>query len=177
MTDHALITQTLAKHPDVTAAALTRLTVAGRELTVAVAAVGDYVSGPALREHLWQELGGDAPDAVVVFDRLPGDADTPDRAAVARAAEELGDGLVFQPPAGPVEEGLARAWADALGLPRVGACDDFLDLGGDSVAAVRIMARLEDEYGLLIDTHELLDAGTVRGLAALVAARDAVPGD
>jgi acyl-CoA synthetase (AMP-forming)/AMP-acid ligase II/acyl carrier protein len=48
----------------------------------------------------------------------------------------------FVPPDGPVEQALAKLWADLLGLDRVGANDNFFALGGDSLKATQLTARL-----------------------------------
>jgi amino acid adenylation domain-containing protein len=48
----------------------------------------------------------------------------------------------FDPARNPVEEMLASIWAEVLGLPRVGIHDNFFDLGGHSITAVRFFAKL-----------------------------------
>lgn len=53
-------------------------------------------------------------------------------------------------PTNPEEEGLCRAFAQVLGLDRVGILDDFVLLGGDSMSAVRLQSILPDlELALL----------------------------
>ncbi|MFV2113728.1 amino acid adenylation domain-containing protein [Micromonospora sp. LOL_025] len=42
------------------------------------------------------------------------------------------------------EEGLTGAWAQVLGIDRVGLDDDFFQLGGNSLLAIRMLARLQD---------------------------------
>jgi len=46
------------------------------------------------------------------------------------------------PPEGPFEEIVAAAWCEVLELPQVGANDNFFTLGGDSLLAARVIARL-----------------------------------
>jgi amino acid adenylation domain-containing protein len=45
-------------------------------------------------------------------------------------------------PRNPTEEKLAAIWAGALGVPRVGIRDDFFEMGGDSIQAVRLIVKI-----------------------------------
>ena len=51
------------------------------------------------------------------------------------------------PPRGPREAHLAAIWSDLLGVERVGRHDDFFALGGHSLTATRLVARVRDEMG------------------------------
>lgn len=61
-----------------------------------------------------------------------------------------------------LERRLARIWAEVLGRERVGVDDDFLDLGGTSLQAARILARCLEEG----DVPSPLTAGTIAAQAA-----------
>ncbi|MCX4689566.1 phosphopantetheine-binding protein [Kitasatospora purpeofusca] len=76
------------------------------------------------------------------------------------------------PDAGP-EADLAGRLAGFLGLPRVGALDDFVELGGDSLVAVAFLHAVQEAYAVPLGVVELFTAGTVRGIARLLAARPA----
>ncbi len=71
----------------------------------------------------------------------------------------------FEAPRGAVEETVAGIWAQVLKLERVGRQDDFFDLGGNSLLAVRVMARLRAE-GLQVDVSDLFGGTTLAALAA-----------
>ncbi len=49
-------------------------------------------------------------------------------------------------PQGPVQEVLARIWAEILEIPKVGIHDDYFELGGDSLRAVRVILRIRQEF-------------------------------
>ncbi|UOB14313.1 amino acid adenylation domain-containing protein [Streptomyces sp. HP-A2021] len=68
-----------------------------------------------------------------------------DRAALAEHAAGLGvvSGGTRQP-TGPVEELVAAAWRELLGAEQVGRDDEFFALGGDSLLATRLVARLRE---------------------------------
>ncbi|WP_374760493.1 phosphopantetheine-binding protein, partial [Nocardia cyriacigeorgica] len=52
------------------------------------------------------------------------------------------EAAVFRAPTTPVEEIVATTFADLLGLDRVGLDDDFVALGGNSLSATQVAARL-----------------------------------
>ncbi|MGW5289891.1 amino acid adenylation domain-containing protein [Rhodococcus pyridinivorans] len=72
----------------------------------------------------------------------------------------------FRAPVTPVEETVAAVFADVLDIDRVGRDDDFFELGGNSLAATRVIARLGDEIDARIPVRELFEDSTVAGLAA-----------
>ena len=49
-------------------------------------------------------------------------------------------------PSSDVEEMLVEIWQDILNIPRIGVQDNFFDLGGHSLPAIRITSRIEDSY-------------------------------
>jgi amino acid adenylation domain-containing protein len=69
-----------------------------------------------------------------------------------------------------LERVIAGVWAEILGLDRVGALDDFFVLGGHSLAATRVVARLRELCGVVVATRMLFDTPTVAGLTEAIAA-------
>ncbi|WP_137811337.1 non-ribosomal peptide synthetase, partial [Gordonia sp. GAMMA] len=69
-------------------------------------------------------------------------------------------------PTTPVEESVAAVFADVLGVDRVGVTDSFFDLGGNSLSAMRLAARVGDVLGTEITVRDLFDAPNVRDLIA-----------
>ena len=68
----------------------------------------------------------------------------------------------------PVEATLARIWAEALGLERVGVEDNFFELGGDSVLSLQITARANGA-GLRLTPRQVFERQTVAELATVAA--------
>ena len=53
----------------------------------------------------------------------------------------------FVEPATDVERTVAQVFAQVLGVERVGATDSFFDLGGNSLSATRLVARVSEALG------------------------------
>jgi acyl carrier protein len=63
---------------------------------------------------------------------------------------------------------MAGLWSEVLDRPEVGPDDEFLRLGGDSIAAVRILGRIEEQWGIELELVTFFDNPTVTRIAALV---------
>ncbi|WP_156622898.1 non-ribosomal peptide synthetase, partial [Mycobacterium sp. 1164966.3] len=71
----------------------------------------------------------------------------------------------FRAPQTQTENVVAEAFAEVLGVDRVGLDDDFFALGGDSLIATRVSARLQLALGREVPVRYLFDASTVGRLA------------
>ncbi|MGD2069883.1 MAG: amino acid adenylation domain-containing protein [Gemmatimonadota bacterium] len=130
-------------------------------------------SPASLRRHLESRLPGYmVPGLYRLVDELPR---TPsgklDRGALARGlgSFDFETGAVVQAPVGkaqePVAESLRAIWAAVLGTGTVGLEDDLLaELGGHSLAAVRIAGRIREELGIAVDAADVLETRTVAKL-------------
>ncbi|SOU07494.1 SDR family oxidoreductase [Xanthomonas arboricola] len=80
-----------------------------------------------------------------------------------RARPELA--IPLQAPGNDVQSRLAQIWKDLLGLREVGIHDDFFDLGGDSLLAIRLLSRCREEFQVDQTLAGLLDCPTIDQLA------------
>jgi amino acid adenylation domain-containing protein len=72
------------------------------------------------------------------------------------------------PPRDAVELRLAELFAQVLGVREVGARDSFFDLGGHSLAAVRLASRVRETFGIALPVATLFETPTVEALARLL---------
>uniref|UniRef100_UPI002454A97A non-ribosomal peptide synthase/polyketide synthase n=1 Tax=Nocardia cyriacigeorgica TaxID=135487 RepID=UPI002454A97A len=134
------------------------------------AAPGIPVDTDALREELGRQLPAYmVPAVVMVLDEFPLNASGKlDRKALPAPVFEA---AVFRAPTTPVEEIVATTFADVLGVDRVGLDDDFFALGGNSLSATQVAARLSAALDTDLGVRELFEASTVAALAARAESR------
>jgi len=77
----------------------------------------------------------------------------------------------FAAPESDAETSIAAIVADVLGTDRVSVTQSFFDLGGNSLSAARVAARVADLLDVDVSVGDLFDAPSVRDLAALVSGR------
>ena len=158
----------LAQHPDVRDAAVVARDDRGETRLVAYVVPRDdrAIATADLRAHLERALPGHMVPAAFV--RLAAMPLTPtgkvDRSALP-APEPAADQRELIAPRGPVEEAIARVWAEILRLPRVSAHDGFFALGGHSLLATQAAARLRAAFGVEIPLRALFEAPSPAELA------------
>ncbi|MBF6286236.1 non-ribosomal peptide synthase/polyketide synthase [Nocardia cyriacigeorgica] len=135
-----------------------------------VEAEPDTVTAEQLRAAAARALPGYmVPAAYVVLDALPVNASGKlDRAALP--APQRGT-VVYTEPATAVERAVAGVFAELLGQQRIGRDDDFFALGGNSLIATQVAARLGADLGCRLGVRELFAASTVAALAELIEQR------
>ncbi|BCN49113.1 hypothetical protein RE9416_24140 [Prescottella equi] len=169
----------LRSHPDVGFALATGFVgPSGDTLLVAyVQAESNRETG--VGEHLASEVTAHAADvlpphmvpaSVVVLDSLPlTPAGKLDRRALPEPRFDVGTGE-FHAPATLDEKKIAGVFSELLGVERIGTTDSFFDLGGNSLTATRIVARINATLGTELSVLDLFEAPTVGALAARVEA-------
>jgi acyl carrier protein len=78
--------------------------------------------------------------------------------------------VAYVPPGTETEKILAQLWSDLLGVKDVGIHDNFLELGGDSLMATRLISRMKDRFQQDLPVRLIFEASTIAELAKAVAA-------
>ncbi|MGG0140000.1 plipastatin non-ribosomal peptide synthetase PpsD, partial [Bacillus subtilis] len=73
----------------------------------------------------------------------------------------------FLPPASKMEQILADIWQEVLGAEKIGTADSFFELGGDSIKALQVSARLH-RIGKQMAVKDLFSHPTIQELAAYI---------
>jgi hypothetical protein len=76
--------------------------------------------------------------------------------------------MPYVAPATTTERLLAGIWSELLGLDKVGVHDSFLELGGDSLLASRVISRVRQVIPTNISASRLLEATTICIMAELI---------
>ncbi|MGW0327058.1 amino acid adenylation domain-containing protein [Nocardia sp. NPDC003183] len=135
-------------------------------VSYAVPETGASISGEQLRAALVEALPSYlVPAAVMILDAIPLSPNGKlDRAALPAPVVQA---KRFRAPVSPAEEIVAGVFADVLGNDGpVGADDDFFDLGGNSLVATRVAARIGAALDVTIPVSMIFEAPTVERLAA-----------
>ncbi|TQC45696.1 amino acid adenylation domain-containing protein, partial [Rhodococcus sp. WS4] len=167
----------LQSHPHVrTAVTMPRTAPSGDTVLVSyvLPAAGRRLATAELVRHVGGQLPPHmVPSAIVVLDEMPmTPAGKIDRRAFPEP-EFLSAAEEFRSPSDPVQRAVARVYADVLGVERIGLGDSFFDLGGNSLAATRVVARVNAALGVALTVRTLFEVPTVEALAEWVARADA----
>ncbi len=136
-----------------------------------VPAEGAAPTDAELRAHLRAALPDYmVPQAFVRLAKIPltpsGKVDR--RALPAPQASDAVRGDDFVAPRTDAERLVAGLWAEALRVGRLGARDDFFQLGGHSLMASQVLARLRRDHGVELPYRRIFEAPTVERFAVLV---------
>ncbi|HXY94090.1 MAG TPA: AMP-binding protein [Acidimicrobiia bacterium] len=145
----------------------------GTRLVGYVVPQGDAApSGWQLRHELAGRVPSHmVPGVIVVLDGLPlGPRGKVDRSALPPPPDV--HGRPYREPVGR-ERDLAQLYEQVLGVERIGLDDDFFELGGDSLAAIELLATIDEQFGVSVPAPVLLEAPTVAQLARRLVRRRA----
>ncbi|MEV0252007.1 amino acid adenylation domain-containing protein [Nocardia sp. NPDC050712] len=157
----------LTAHPEVEAAVTVPWAGTAERMVLAsyvVPQADNRIDVAALREFCGRSLPAHmVPSTITVLTVLPltGNGKL-DRRALP--APEIRSGR-YRPPVTRTERAIADTFGELLGVPRVGRDDNFFALGGNSLLAIRCVARLGAELSTRISVRTVFDAPTVAELA------------
>jgi acyl carrier protein len=132
-------------------------------------------------EALWRILGTGLPQVLVVTQKLETvlaqweslmsaklwqelTAARPDREVYPRPHLRT----PYVAPRNPAEQQIAEFWADSLAMKEVGIYDHFLELGGNSLIGLMIIARLEKAFDMKLSATALYESPTVSALSEML---------
>jgi len=125
---------------------------------------------PPLRSRLARQLPDYMVPATAVL--VPALPTTPsgklDRAALPAPDWTAVRAAAPVPPRTATEQALARIWTDLLGVPGLSVHDNFFALGGHSLTATRLVARIRGTLGADLPLRALFAAPTIAELAEVV---------
>jgi acyl transferase domain-containing protein/thioesterase domain-containing protein/acyl carrier protein len=101
------------------------------------------------------------PDDLLAFLAKPG---SKPRAAKPQSLVLASD----RPPQDELESMLARWWKELLGVEAVSIKQDFFQLGGDSLGATRLFAKVQKQYGIKLQPATIFTASTIESLARII---------
>jgi amino acid adenylation domain-containing protein len=116
------------------------------------------------------------PSFVVVLDQLPltpnGKVDRLRLPPVNKTRPELNTPLMT--PQNELEQELIKIWEGILGVQPVGTCDNFFDLGGNSLLGMQLFKEIEQKLGKNLPLTTLFQAATVTELAHILSQENAL---
>ncbi|HEY1353937.1 MAG TPA: amino acid adenylation domain-containing protein [Ktedonobacteraceae bacterium] len=164
----------LARHPGVRACVVTarQLPPADRQL-VGYLVAHEPARAPTpieLRAYLREQLPEYMlPTAWMQLESLPL---TPngkiDRQRLPDPEQVSGESAGYIPPQTELEASLVEIWEQILGVHTIGMRDNFFDLGGHSLKATQVMARVQQLLGVSVPLSQLFGDPTVAGLARAI---------
>jgi tyrocidine synthetase-3 len=155
----------------VTEAVVTRrLDATGDSYLCAYVVLDGMVSTTDLRKRLAELLPAHMiPTWFVPLERLPiGRGGKPDKNALPDPREFIVGAHPYAAPRSKSEAAMTKIWQQVLGLQRVGIDDDFFELGGQSLKATVMTARVNRELRANISLRDVFAHPVIRELATFV---------
>jgi amino acid adenylation domain-containing protein len=161
----------LLAHPRVTEAAVVALQGADGVTRLSAYVVAPETSDDDLRLHLAQCLPGTMlPQRISVLDALPlTSSGKVDRKALTALEDTAAQAQAeYVAPSTETERTVAELYGQVLGRERVGRDDDFFALGGHSLQALMVLARIRKTLNVEIALRSLFEERTVQRVAKVV---------
>ncbi|MEC3652739.1 surfactin non-ribosomal peptide synthetase SrfAA [Bacillus subtilis] len=132
------------------------------------------ISSQEMREHAAKDLPAYMVPAVFIqMDELPltGNGKI-DRRALPIPDANVSRGVSYVAPRNGTEQKVADIWAQVLQAEQVGVYDHFFDIGGHSLAGMKMLALVHQELGVELSLKDLFQSPTVEGLAQVIASAE-----
>jgi amino acid adenylation domain-containing protein len=127
------------------------------------------LSVPNLREFLLKNLPDYmVPSFFVFLDHIPL---TPngkiDRKALPQPYGKIDSGEEYIAPVSESEKKLVKIWENILALKKIGIKDDFFNIGGDSIKAIRVLSQINTEFQSNFKIIDIFENSTIERFAAV----------
>ena len=143
----------------------------GQDRLVAYYVANEQLSSTQLRDFLTKSLPAYMiPTYFVALDAMPLTVNGKVNQSALPEVNQDRDmvATVYLAPSSEVEETLVNIWQTILNIPRIGVQDNFFDLGGHSLPAIRIISRIEDTYEINMPIDIFFANPTIAQLAIAI---------
>ncbi|WP_150050248.1 non-ribosomal peptide synthetase [Methylomonas rhizoryzae] len=149
------------------AAVLLQEAAGGTRLVAYIAAGAEAGSDADLRDALSRRLPDYMlPAALIRLDSLPKTANGKlDRKALPHAHWQ---GQAYRAPHSDSERRLAAIWQELLAVESVGLDDNFFELGGHSLLAMKLVGRIQRDFGVEVPVRQVFESARLSALAGHV---------
>ncbi|MEO1049764.1 MAG: amino acid adenylation domain-containing protein [Bacteroidota bacterium] len=166
------IAETLIKHKAVKNAVVTCHEKGDDKYLIAYATLYDQVGTEALSNYLREQLPEYmVPGYMMILDQFPttvhGKIDFDALPLPADATVEKSTSI--QEPANPIETQLLAIWKEVLEKEAIGVTDNFFEIGGHSLKAIKIISRVLKTLEVNVELKDVFGYPTIRQLAKLIA--------
>ncbi|HEY4085633.1 MAG TPA: amino acid adenylation domain-containing protein [Bryobacteraceae bacterium] len=171
----------LASHPDVSdAVVIVREDQPGVRRLVGYVTLRREVEHVAeiLRRHVQSRVPEYmVPGVIVPLDSIPLNANGKvDKTALTAPRERPEIATVRETPMTQLQQAVATVWRELLGVENVSLRDDFFELGGDSLLAMRLTVSLREAFGIPVALQALFSSKSLGEFCAALEAGELVPG-
>jgi len=154
----------LLSHPEITAAVVT--------VTQQQQLAAYYVSttNPDVKAYLLMHLPAYmVPAHYIQLEKIPLTTNGKiDKRRLPHPEDQLQNGTLYAAPTNEIEQTLVNIWQEILGKERVGIKDNFFDLGGHSLTAIRLITRIRNEFNIDINMKDVFKDPTIEVLADII---------
>jgi amino acid adenylation domain-containing protein len=161
----------MAAHPKISAAVvLARGDMPGGKTLVGYYVAAETIQSEELRQFLGEKLPAFmVPNYFVRVQKMPLTANGKiDRAKLPAPQVEATE---FVAPRNETEETLAGIWRDVMKRDQVGREDNFFDIGGHSLIAMKVLSRAREAFTANLTIRDIFESPTIAGLASVIAAK------
>ncbi|MWC31379.1 non-ribosomal peptide synthetase, partial [Paenibacillus sp. MMS18-CY102] len=95
-----------------------------------------------------------------------------DRKALPAPEGSMQTGTEYVAPRTPMEAQLAQIWQEVLGLERIGMKDNFFDVGGHSLRATTLVAKMHKAMGIEMPLREVFQYSTIEQMAEVISGKE-----